>query len=270
MSGKNASPDNIDGLTGPGDERRFEKMYEPRDYRTPLHVEGLVSFTVTVKETDLFVLAQQNLEEITRDLVLKHRGYLENYIARFQTFATTLVPWPLTGPFPLVVNDMVSAGNAAGVGPMAAVAGAIAERVGLDLLPYSDEVVIENGGDIFIKTNEPVSVGILAGQSPLSHQVGLRIDSTRKPMGVCTSSGTVGHSLSFGKADAVCVVSGSCALADAAATAIGNHVQSNKDISAGIEIGRKICGVEGIVIIKDDRIGAWGALELIPLRGKKG
>jgi len=89
-------------------------------------------------------------------------------------------------------------------------------------------------------------------------------------MGVCTSSGTVGHSLSFGKADAVCVVSRSCALADAAATAIGNRVRSKPDIVGGIEFGQGIRGVQGLIIVVEDRLGAWGEVEVVPLGPKRG
>jgi hypothetical protein len=164
---------------------------------------------------------------------------------------------------------MIDAGENAGVGPMAAVAGAAAERVGNDLLLHSKEVIIENGGDVFIKTRHPVTVGIFAGKSPLSLKIGLKVHSENHSIAVCTSSGTVGHSLSFGRADAVSVVSASCPLADAAATAIGNRVRSRSDIARGIEFGKKIRGVEGVLIIIGDRIGVWGELELVPLKGKK-
>ena len=177
----------------------------------------------------------------------------------------TLKPWQINGPAPIIVRDMVNAGNKAGVGPMAAVAGAIAEYVGLDLLSSSDEVVVENGGDIFLKTNEPVKIGIFAGKSPLSLRIGFRIDSVKKPAAVCTSSGTVGHSLSLGNADAVCVLSESCPLADAAATSIGNHVKSKSDIQKAIHIGKNISGINGIAIIMGDEIGLWGNLELIKI-----
>jgi uncharacterized protein len=245
-------------------------LYEPRTYRHPIQNDGLVSFTVTVKETDLFILAGQPLEKVALDLVLRHRGYLEKFISQHPDFAASLVPWPYSGPMPQIVSDMIHAGKKAGVGPMAAVAGAVAERVGTDLLLHSEEVIIENGGDVFIKTESPVTVGIFAGKSPLSLKIGLKVHSEDHPIAVCTSSGTVGHSLSFGRTDAVCVVSASCSLADAAATAIGNRVQSRTDIQQGIEFGKTIHGVDGVVIILGDRIGVWGELELIPFGGKKG
>ncbi len=153
---------------------------------------------------------------------------------------------------------------------MAAVAGAIAEHVGKDLLSYTDEVVVENGGDIFIKTDSPVMAGIFAGRSPFSMRIGLRVDPKGNPVSICTSSGTIGHSLSMGKADAVCVVSESCSLADAAATSICNHVVSKTDIQKAIEFGKNIHGVTGLVIIIGDKIGLYGKVEILPLKVKKG
>jgi ApbE superfamily uncharacterized protein (UPF0280 family) len=160
---------------------------------------------------------------------------------------------------------MTAAGAAAGVGPMAAVAGAIAEAVGRGLLAHSNEVVVENGGDIFLQTDEPALAAVYAGTSPLSLKVGLRVGGGGRPCAVCTSSGTVGHSLSLGRADAATVVARSGALADAAATAVGNRVGSRRDLAAAIEFGRRIPGVEGIVVIAGDRIGAWGGLEIVSL-----
>jgi hypothetical protein len=104
-------------------------------------------------------------------------------------------------------------------------------------------------------------------------RIGLRIESPNASTAVCTSSGTVGHSISFGKADAVCVLSPSCSLADAAATAVGNRVHQKSDIAPALELGKKIRRVNGIVIIKDDKIGMWGDLNIVPLPatdGKKG
>ena len=245
-------------------------MYEERSYRNLITRADLVSFRQVVKETDLFVHATEPLENITRESILRHRGYIEAYIKTYPEFAETLRPWRISGPAPIIVKDMAIAAEKAGVGPMAAVAGVIAERVGMDLLALSDEVIVENGGDIFSKTNSPVTVGIFAGKSPLSLRIGLRLESVRKPISVCTSSGTVGHSLSLGKADAVCVVSESCALADAAATSIGNRVNTKKDIQKAIDFGKTIAGVNGLVVIIGKEIGIWGELAIIPLKGKKG
>jgi len=240
-------------------------LHQERIYRKLVSTEKLTPFRVVVLETDLLVHAETRLEAQTRELVLEHRGYVEAYIKAFPEFMTTLDPWPHADPAPNIVSDMIRAGANAGVGPMAAIAGAMAENVGRGLLDFTDQVMVENGGDVFIKTNTPVTVGIFAGASPLSMQVGIRLHCANKPIAVCTSSGTLGHSLSLGRADAVCVVADSCALADAAATSIGNRIQSAADINNAIAAGRRMAEIAGIVIIAGEKIGAWGDLELIRL-----
>ncbi len=245
-------------------------MVEPRTYRNRVKSGHLTAFEVTVKETDLHVQARCDLSALTRDLILEQRGYLEAYIRQHPEFIATLNPWPLTGPAPNMVRDMIAAGHAAGVGPMAAVAGAVAEHVGRGLLAYTDEVIIENGGDIFLQTSQAVTVALWAGSSPLSLRIGLRTGGRNDPIAVCTSSGTVGHSLSFGRADAVCVLSSSGALADAAATAIGNRIHSKQDIPAGIEFAKRISGVLGVVVVAAEKMGVWGAVEVVVMDRKKG
>jgi uncharacterized protein len=239
------------------------KKYQERHYRNLIKNRRLVFFKAIVKETDLAIYAEKPLKKLATELILKHRGYLEAYIDRYPGFATTLLPWPLLEPAPKIVRDMVWAGQQAGVGPMAAVAGAVAEHVGTELLTQSSEVIVENGGDVFLKTKGLSTVGIFAGKSPFNLRVGIRVDSESGPISVCTSSGTVGHSKSMGKADAVCVVSRSCCLADALATSIGNLVSMENDIQKGIEYGKQVQGVQGIVIIVGKKIGAWGDIEIV-------
>jgi ApbE superfamily uncharacterized protein (UPF0280 family) len=243
-------------------------MHQERTYRNLVNTEKLIAFRVVVKETDLLVHAGKNLEHETRELVLEHRGYVEAYIKAHPAFAAALTPWRLDGPAPTIVVDMVRAAENAGVGPMAAIAGAVAEHAGLGLLKSTESVIVENGGDVFIKTDTPLTVAIFAGKSPLSLRIGIRLSGGPKPMAVCTSSGTVGHSLSFGQADAVCVVADSCAIADAAATAIGNQIQSIADIGYAIGKGKSIENIRGIIIVVGEKMGMWGDLELVPLPGK--
>ena len=251
--------------------KQHEKFQsQKRSYRNLVLKDNLVDFRITVKETDLFVQALKPLEDVTRELVLENRGYIENYIKRYPEFARTLKPWRVRGPESKIINEMALAGEKAGVGPMAAVAGAIAECVGSGLLKHSDEVVVENGGDVFLRLNNPVTIGIFAGTSPLSLRMGICVDSKERPISVCTSSGTVGHSLSLGQADAVCVVSDSCCLADAAATSIGNRVSSKSHIQSAIDFGKHIEGVRGIVVIIGGDVGIWGELKVVPLKLEKG
>lgn len=242
-------------------------MFENRNiYRKSVDGKGLVSFKVTVKETDLLIHARSNLQKEATEIVLKYRRYIEAYIEMFPEFATTLVPWVNSQPAHEIIRKMCEAGKKADVGPMATIAGAISEYTGKDLLFLSDEVIIENGGDTFIHVKDSITIGIYAGSSPLSMKIGLKFDALEKPFSVCTSSGTIGHSLSLGKSDAVCVVSDSALIADAAATSIGNHVKSDQDINTAIDFGKKIEGVKGIVVISGEKLGMWGNINIVKLK----
>ena len=243
------------------------EAYQERKYRNLLLDQGLVSFQVMVKETDLFIKATRNLAETARQSVLRYRHQLESYIHLHPFFLPSLSPWPRDDFAAPIIQNMIRAGREAGVGPMAAVAGAMAEAVGRDLLKESPEVIVENGGDIFLHSSRKVPIGIFAGKSPLSLRVGLLVPASENPWGVCTSSGTVGPSLSFGRADAVCVLSPSAALADAAATAVGNRVRSPADLERGLDRAKEIAGVVGAVIIVGDKLAVWGKIELTELKG---
>ncbi|WP_321492706.1 UPF0280 family protein [uncultured Desulfobacter sp.] len=241
-------------------------MFENRQiYRVCHQKQGLISFNVTVKETNLNIQADSDLSEQAVRSVLTHRQYVENHISRTPGFAGSLSPLAHPGIAPKIICEMTMAAKTANVGPMAAVAGAVAQSVGKDLLQWSSNVLVENGGDIFIKSETSTIFTIYAGSSPLSMKTGIKVARRPDAFGMCTSSGTVGHSKSFGKADAVTVLAQCCALADAAATSLCNQVQSPKDIEKTIAAGRCMAGVQGIVIIAGKQIGLWGGLELIKL-----
>ncbi|MBW1917107.1 MAG: UPF0280 family protein [Deltaproteobacteria bacterium] len=241
-------------------------LTQERTYRTHMARGQLATFRVVVRETDLLVLAARDLSDLTLDLICQLRYQLERYIAGHPDFLHTLSPWP-SDPFaPLIVKEMIVAAASVGVGPMAAVAGAVAEQVGLALKAQSPEVIIENGGDIFLAVQGRATVAIYAGNSPLSHRVGIQVEASANPLGICTSSGTVGHSFSRGQADAACVLAPSVALADAAATALGNRVPDAQAIPAALDWAAQVPGLLGAVIIVGDKLGAWGEVELVPLR----
>jgi len=237
-------------------------MYEPRTYRHWVKDKGLISFNVTVKETDLYIRASRNLKSKALKLVLKYRETLERYIERHPSFLTSLDPISVGNDAPRIVRSMLEAAKKVGVGPMASVAGALAEFVGSELLAFSPEVIVENGGDIYLKSLGKRIVGIYAGKSPLTGKIELEIDGEDTPLGICTSSGTIGHSLSYGKADAVVVLSQSATLADAAATAVGNLIKQAEDVPSGIEFAKTIEGLKGLLIIKDDKVGLWGEVKI--------
>jgi hypothetical protein len=238
--------------------------YQPRYYRDWSKDRDLVSFNVVVKETDLYIRARKNYKEKAFEIVQRQRAALENYIARHPGFLTALVPFPVSADAPAIARSMEEAAEKVNVGPMAAVAGAFAEFVGKDLLKFSSEIIVENGGDIFLKTAKSRMVGVYAGEnSPLTGKIALKIEPANTPLGICTSSGTVGHSLSFGKSDAVVVLAPSAALADAAATAIGNIVKAETDIEIALEFARGVSGLVGVAVIINDKMGVWGKVNLI-------
>jgi ApbE superfamily uncharacterized protein (UPF0280 family) len=240
-------------------------MFQNRTYRKNSRRHGLVSFKATVKETDLYIQARSDLSEEAVRAVLHAREMIESYLATDPQFLNSLVPLRERFPTPPIIMKMIRAAALANVGPMAAVAGAVSEFTGEALLNASPEVIVENGGDIFMKLENDAVFGIYAGDSPLSMRTGVRIKAGNAPVALCTSSGTLGHSKSFGRADAVTVISSSCALADAAATALGNFVQTESDIQPTIDRGVEIPGVSGIIIIKGKTMGAWGEVELVRL-----
>ena len=237
-------------------------MYEERTYRNLIKTDDLVKFEAIVKETDLLVRAKSDLFQETRESVLKYRRQIEAYIETNPEFQRSLLPLKEDPYAPEIVREMIRTSQLAQVGPMAAVAGAMAESVSKDLLKLSEEVIVENGGDIYLVTSRERTIGIFAGDSLLSLKIGIVIGPEDSPLGICTSSGTVGHSLSFGKADAVCILSKSAALADAVATAVGNIVKEKKNIELGLERGKEIEGVLGMLIIAGEKMGAWGNVKL--------
>jgi len=239
-------------------------MYEPRLYREWVETTGLVTFHAVERESDLQIRAHRDLGNRARAALRKARLQIAREIERRPEFAVSFSPLPSPASPEPVVADMLKAGRAYGVGPMAAVAGAVAEAVGRALLEYSPEVIVENGGDIFLNMDRTVEIGLYAGaDSPFTGVIRLRLDPEGGALGVCTSSGTVGHSTSFGRADAVVAVARNAALADAAATAIGNRVKDAPDVETVLAEERERATLDGLLIAVGRRIGAWGKLELL-------
>ena len=237
--------------------------YQERTYRHSVHAGGLKSFQVVVGETDLLICAESDLKTQARDLVFMFRHQIETYIERHPEFLTSLLPLGDDPCAPPIVRDMLRSATKAGVGPMASVAGAVAQWVGEALSDLSGQVIIENGGDIFMTAKRPVTVSIFAGNSPLSGKFGLCIPERQMPLGICSSSATVGHSLSHGITDVVCVLSKSTVLADAAATALGNRVLKRTDLKQAAHWAKQIGGIIGGVVIVEDTMATWGDMELV-------
>lgn len=214
-------------------------------------------FTIKHKETVLHIYADCNLKAKAGALVKRYREQIERYIAKYPHWQESFLPVEPKENAPSIVKEMSKAASLCGVGPMAAIAGAIAEFIGKSLLRFSTGLIVENGGDIFLQSNEERLLSIFAGRSRLSEKIGLKLLPSLKPYGVATSAGAVGHSYSAGKANAAVVVSNSAILSDAAATATANIIREKKDIKKGLNFAKKIRGVLGAIIILKDDLGVW-------------
>lgn len=239
--------------------------YEPRTYRMAHDPEGLTSFEVVIKETDLHVSALSDLSEQAGDLAAQARWQIESFLVAHPRFAETWSPYDVPPDAPDLVLAMARAASLARVGPMAAVAGVVAEYVARGLQPLSAEVIVENGGDLYLMGSTERTVALWAGESSLTGRVGLRIPGGLMPIAVCTSSGSVGHSTSLGSADSATVLARDGALADAVATALANRVHSVEDIQRAIDACKGIHGVLGLLVVVGDHLGAWGNVHLTAL-----
>lgn len=235
---------------------------EERLYRSLINKDYLISYRLKIKESDLLISSDSDLSVPAEKSLIQHRQFLETYINAHPEFATSLLPLSDDNLAPPIVREMIRRTKICGVGPMASVAGAVAEFVGRDLLAKTENLIVENGGDIFLSSRRKSTIAVYAGESPLSFNVNIIVKPEETPLGICTSSATVGPSLSFGKADAVCVLSKSATLADAAASAIGNRVKKKADIRNALDYGRNIPGVSGVVIILGKDLGVVGEVEL--------
>ncbi|OQB53895.1 MAG: hypothetical protein BWX97_00190 [Firmicutes bacterium ADurb.Bin146] len=236
-------------------------MYQIRDYRKSFSNE-LKWYNVCVEETDLMIGTDENYSKQVLKIVRTLRHDIYAAIEKNQEFFTSLVPIEYEKAEG-VAKIMVEAAKLAGVGPFAAVAGAINDMLADKLSDQSKQIFIENGGDIYIKSDKDRKIGIFAGKSVLSNKFAIEIPKEIFPVGICTSSATVGHSFSMGKADAAVVICKTSAVADAFATALCNRIKNIEDISFALEWVNSFEEVIGAVAIMDDKIGAIGNIKLV-------
>jgi ApbE superfamily uncharacterized protein (UPF0280 family) len=235
--------------------------YVDRFYRRWVASPDLVTFEVQCGESDILISADNLLKDKAMSKLNSIREGLQKYIAQDPEFKTSLRPHKLKDEAPEVAKIMAQAAGIYSVGPMAAVAGAIAESLGRFLLTDSETVILENGGDIFARSLRPLRFSLFAGRtSPFSKLV-CEIKA-KEGMGICTSSGKIGPSISFGRADAVVAVARDTALADAAATAIANKINCVEDVEriSTEELTKDM--LEALIICLDDKIAIWGDIEI--------
>ncbi len=218
------------------------------------------SYTTFVwKEANLRICSER--ADTVKEEVKRQRGLLDAYIERHPEFQSSLVPVALLPRAPQIAERMAAAAAPCGVGPMAAVAGAVAEIAAeAALAAGAREAIVENGGDIYLVSPEEVLVGLYAGEHPLSGRLAFRLSPSFMPVAVCSSSSRFGHSLSFGDCDLATIVARDGSLADAAATLAGNSVKVAGDVEPALERIMAIPGIRGVLIIKEDRVGVAGDL----------
>ena len=239
-------------------ERGYRRMVRPR--------EGEVRFQVGVEQTDLLIVAELDLRDEIAAFVASVRGEIKNWIMFHPEFAESLTPVDVPRSAPEVVRAMAEAARICGVGPMAAVAGAVAQAVGDAFAERSPNILVENGGDAYLRSTRERVAALLADPGS-GASVGLRIPADAFPTALCASSGTIGHSLSLGTGDLVAVRSGDARLADAAATALCNMLRSEKDMDRVLRRARELAphGLDGVFAQYDAKVAAWGDLELVAL-----
>lgn len=226
------------------------------------------NFIVKVEETDLWVgiskgFLNESLKEELKEYIIEERKILKEYIDSDSQFESSLIPYKAAQDSPKYIKQMSKLSFLANVGPMAGVAGAFSLLAGKYLKNKNiPEVIIENGGDIFIYGMENLTIGVYAGNSVFTNKISIETDLHKKEFGICSSSGSFGHSLSFGRADLVTVIAEDVILADLFATAICNKVKDKEDVEKIINELKNIKEISGAMIIMEDKLGIFGNLKI--------
>ena len=243
--------------------------YRERSYRSRFSNDERRWFCVKFLESDLWIGVDNgsysaSMEADTYAMLVDLRRSMDAYLLMDPGYKTALRPYDAGMEAPEILKSMSGVSHKTGIGPMSAVAGAVALKVAGFLKSRYDvnEVIVENGGDIYAQASTDMDISVFAGQSPLSEKIGLHIPAGSFPLGICTSSGTVGPSLSLGRADAVMIVCKDVMLADSYATAMANRIQSVNDLQPVIDRSSNTPDILGAIAVKDDRMAICGQFEL--------
>jgi len=249
------------------------KPYTHRTYRQRFRNDRWHGFVAKYKETDVWIGVDKKsfhreMPKFAEQIIYALRKEADEYLTYDPLYALSLVPYRALDFAPILLKEMSDISFQTGIGPMATVAGAFAERIARELKKKFEiqEIIVENGGDIYADIQEDIEVAIFAGDSPLSDKIGLRIAAKKSPLGICTSSGTVGPSLSFGQADAVMIVCKNAALADAYASVFANKIQTSEDINPVLAQIEREKNILSALVVKDDKLGIIGQFEMTLFR----
>jgi len=235
--------------------------YQERFYRE-LHKSNFC-LEVSYRESDIYLSCDKPLDEkVVKSLIKKYYDDIASYIRSYPNFLTSLTPWEEDSFAPSIVKDMIAASKVSGIGPFSCVAGGISWYVGRDLLKYCNELILENGGDLFLKINEDKRVGIYLGESFSPNFITVKIKKKEFPFGIASSSSCFGHSLNFGRADLVTVIALDSLLADSFATAFSNKIKRIGDIKKVISEAKEYSFIKAVVVAFEGRIAVWGEVEL--------
>ena len=244
-------------------------LFEPRTYRNSFSKERFQSFVVQYGEADLWIGVdpdsfQETMAAVALSVLTRSHDELSAYIGEEPFFRKSLKACPVTEPAPETVRQMAAAGALASIGPMAARAGVFAGLVGNALLEKFaiGELIVECGGDLFLKLQDSLIVSIFAGESDVSGMIGLEIPGGPTPIGIGTGAGSKGSPMNYGKADAMMIVARETALAGAFAVALGNLIKSPNEVDKVLKRTEVISEIEAAVLVMDDQIGLRGEFEL--------
>lgn len=245
------------------------KEYKDRIYRKHFRDDRWRGFVAKYKETDVWVGIDKNsfhpkMQKFTIQAIQTLRNIIDKYLQNDTVYASALSPYNAKKNAPHIVKLMSEISYKTGIGPMGSVAGAFASYIAQELKKHFEinEIIVENGGDIYADIKEDIDVSIFAGESTFSERIGLHIDAKESPLGICTSSGTVGPSLSFGKADAVMIVCKDALLADSYATAYANQIQVPSDIDRLLENIAYKKDILSALLVKNNKMGIIGKFEM--------
>ncbi len=215
--------------------------------------------TFSFKDTHLKVYGSE-YDKIT-EVIVQERKKLEAYILRHPEFKNALSPIALLPEAPEIAQKMSKASTATGLGPMASVAGTLAQ-IGVEAAKEAgcNEAIVENGGDMYIMSPTPVTIGIYAGKNSIGAQLAFQLTPEELPLAICSSSSKMGHSLSLGDCELATVIAKDAALADSVATLTCNSISHERDVELILDKVGQIEGIRGILVVKNSKIGLWGNL----------
>jgi len=232
-------------------------------YRNKIRSKHKYNWRILYKYSDILVSSDKDVGARLKKLIKEIYAVLESHIKENPSFQKSLSPVESRPQYHPVIKRMCEKSAVFNVGPMASVAGAVCDFIASGLDDFCSCLIIENGGDVFIKSDEDIDVGVYLKNKHFADKIYLRVKADDIPCGLCSSSGSFGHSLSMGKSDLVTVLAESTLSADGAATSVANNINSSKDISKTINSYKKIEDIKGIIIVKNDKLGVWGNIELI-------